>query len=188
MSLSGLCWFESLFWAAECLNWSIFFVSLICHWRNDAVLLRWHPPPGILSPCLSRSERSFPTPPVSAGCYGDLAASCVTRQREQNNLQPRVCVTVICRKQRYPFLLPGSAEAFRAGCTVAMALWRAAVQWSSSTMHFFFLLKAVTSKLVTPMWQNRDPINPLKYVEMNSTCSVESVCLNYDRNPACFGI
>lgn len=48
--------------------------------------------------------------------------------REQNNSKLRVCVTVIWRKQRYPFLLPKSTEAFHTGCAVAMTLWRAAVQ------------------------------------------------------------
>lgn len=82
---------------------------------------------GTLSPYLSTSKCFFfLTPPFLTCCYGDLAASCVTRH--YGNKTTKSCVFVWQwyegnLKQRYPFLLPESTDAFPSESSTLAVRW-----------------------------------------------------------------
>lgn len=70
------------------------------------------------SKCFSRRH----SPPFPSLLLWRFGSELCNPKRGQNNLKLRVCVTVIQRKQRHPFLIPRSTEAFHAGFAVAMTL------------------------------------------------------------------
>lgn len=89
-----------------------FYVSLICRWRKD-IVLRWNQGLALLASTCPRVS-AFPDTPFLACCYGDLAASCVTRHHGNKTTKSSVFVWQWYEenvKQRYPFLLPNSTEA-----------------------------------------------------------------------------